>query len=272
MCGHGCSTIARPIAIAIALTLLAAGSADAADSAGRDKWQFDLALYAWGPTIKGDLGFDIPGSDDSFEVGLDQIIEDLELAGMLGFQARKNRWSAVVDVIYLDLAGTDQSSVPLRIGSGIGAGLQLDVGAQLQLEAWVVQAAGAYDVLQTDRANLGVLFGVRYFSLDADLSLSIDGPLPPELPTTEYSQKGELWDGIVGVKGQYGRKWYIPYYLDLGTGSSDFTWQAMTGFGYRWRWGGVFVVYRYLSFDEGDDGPIQDMSFSGPAVAVNFRF
>jgi len=60
MCGHRCRTIARPIAIAIALTILAAGFADAADSAGRDKWQFDLALYAWGPTIKGDLGFDIP--------------------------------------------------------------------------------------------------------------------------------------------------------------------------------------------------------------------
>ena len=113
---------------------------------------------------------------------------------------------------------------------------------------------------------------MRYFSLDSDLSLRIDGPLPDELPTREYSGKGELWDGIVGVKGQYGRKWYIPYYLDLGTGSSDFTWQAMTGFVYRWRWGGVFVVYRYLSFDEGDDGPIRDLSISGPAVGVNFRF
>jgi hypothetical protein len=94
MCGHRCRTIGRPIAIAIALTILAAGSADA-------------------------------------------VVHP-------------------ADVIYLDLADTEESSVPLRIGSGIGAGLQLDVGAQLELEAWVVQAAGAYDVYQTDRANLGV--------------------------------------------------------------------------------------------------------------------
>jgi hypothetical protein len=113
---------------------------------------------------------------------------------------------------------------------------------------------------------------VRYFSMDTDLAIQVDGPLPPELPTEQYSQKGELWDGIVGIKGHYGRKWYVLYYLDLGTGSSEFTWQAMTGFGYRWHWGSVFLVYRYMSFDEGDSGFLRDLSFGGPAVGVSFRF
>ena len=243
-------------------------SKDAADTATDDKWVFDLALYAWGTTIEGDLRFDIPGFDDSFEIEPDQILDGVQMAGMLTFQARKNRWSAVADVIYADLDDTKERSVPLRIGSG----LELDVGARLEVVGWIVQAAGAYDVVRTDRANLGVLVGVRYFSVDTDLSLRIAGPLPPQLPTREYSRSGELWDGIVGVKGQYGRKWYIPYYLDLGTGSSEFTWQAMTGFGYRWRWGSVFLVYQHLSFDEGDDKLIQDLSFGGPAVGVDFRF
>ena len=139
MCRRRCRTIAPPIAIAIALAILAAGFAGAADPATDDKWQFDLALYAWGPTIDGELRFDIPGFDDSFEIEPGQIIDDLQMAGMLGFQARKNRWSAVADVIYMDLDGTKERSVPLRIGSG----LQLDVGAGLELEGWVVQAARA---------------------------------------------------------------------------------------------------------------------------------
>ena len=188
MCRRRCRTIAPPIAIAIALAILAAGFAGAADPATDDKWQFDLALHAWGPTIDGDLRFDIPGFDDSFEIEPGQIIDDLQMAGMLGFQARKNRWSAVAD--------------------------------GLELEGWVVQAAGAYDVVRTDRANLGVLIGARYFSLDSDIILRIDGPLPPQLPTREYSRRGDLWDGIVGIKGQYGRKWYMPYYLDLGAGKA----------------------------------------------------
>jgi len=28
------------------------------------------------------------------------------------------------------------------------------------------------------------------------------------------------------------RKWFVPYYLDVGTGESDLTWQAMGGIGY----------------------------------------
>ena len=44
----------------------------------------------------------------------------------------------------------------------------------------------------------------------------------------------------------------------------------MTGFGHRWR--SVFLVYRHLSFDEGDDKLIDDLSFGGPAVGIDFRF
>jgi len=64
----------------------------------------------------------------------------------------------------------------------------------------------------------------------------------------------------------------VPYYLDVGTGSSEFTWQAMAGVGYRWHWGSVFGAYRYLSFDEGDQKFIRDLSLGGAAVGVGFRF
>jgi hypothetical protein len=256
------------VAVAVALLALFSGSHAAANTESEDNWQFDLSAYAWLPNIEGKLNYDIPGSGDSIEMELGTILDDLQMTGMLAFGARKNRWSALADVIYLDLANSKGSSVPLSIGSD----LELDVGARLELKSWVAQMAGAYDVIRTDRAKLGVLVGVRYFSMDTDLAIQVDGPLPPELPTEQYSQKGELWDGIVGIKGHYGRKWYVPYYLDLGTGSSEFTWQAMTGFGYRWHWGSVFLVYRYMSFDEGDSGFLRDLSFGGPAVGVSFRF
>ncbi len=34
---------------------------------------------------------------------------------------------------------------------------------------------------------------------------------------------GNLWDGIVGVKGTYdlNEKWFIPFYFDVGTGDKD---------------------------------------------------
>jgi len=254
--------------IALALLLLS-GLPAAAEVPKQDGWVYDFALYLWVPTTEGKLKYDIPGSgDDKLEVDPADILEDLQMAGMLGFHAQRNRWSVLLDAIYLDLADSKSSSVPLKIGRG----LELDVGAGFELKGWIASLAGGYDVIQTERANLGVLFGTRYLSFDTDLALQIDGPLPPELPTEHYSQKSELLDGIVGVRGHYGRKWHWRYYLDLGTGSSDFTWQAMTGFGYRWRWGSVFVVYRYLSYDEGEDAFINDLSLHGPAVGVSFRF
>lgn len=253
--------------IAVTIMLLLASPTIAAPPIEDEKWHFDLSVYVWLPSIDGKLGFDLPGQGDSLEIDTATILEDLQMTGMLGFDARKNRWSAFADLIYLDMADEKSDSVPLKIGQD----LNLDVGAGLEIKSWIAQVAGAYDVIRTDRANLGVLLGVRYFSMETDLAIQIDGPLPPELPTDEFSKKGVLWDGIVGIKGAYGRKWYVPYYLDLGAGSSEFTWQAMTGFGYHWHWGSVFAVYRYLSFDEGDDAFIRALNIGGPSVGVKIR-
>ncbi|MBK6396605.1 MAG: hypothetical protein IPF73_19570, partial [Betaproteobacteria bacterium] len=48
---------------------------------------------------------------------------------------------------------------------------------------------------------------------------------------------------IIGVKGRYAfgadRRWFAPYYLDVRTGDSDLTWQAMGGLGYRFSWGDI---------------------------------
>ena len=47
----------------------------------------------------------------------------------------------------------------------------------------------------------------------------------------------DQWDGIVGAKGAFAlgdkHKWVVPYYVDIGTGDSDVTWQAELGVGYR---------------------------------------
>jgi hypothetical protein len=55
----------------------------------------------------------------------------------------------------------------------------------------------------------------------------------------------DLWDGIIGVKGRFllgGSNWSIPYYLDVGTGSSSLTWQGMLGVAYTYKWIGVSLA------------------------------
>ena len=251
----------RRTALAVAMLVLGCSTLAA-------ETEYDLSVYVWVPTTEGELGFDIPSSGDKIQVDPSELLQDLQMAGMLGFGAHKDRWSFLLDAIYLDLGDTNQSSVPLRVGSG----LDLQVGTEFELKGWIAGIAGDYHVIQSERADFGVVFGARYLSFDTDLTLQIDGPLPPQLPTEHHSQKSELLDGIVGVRGHYGRKWYWSYYLDVGAGDSDLTWQAMTGFGYRWNWGDFFAVYRYLKYDEGEPGLLTDLSLGGPAVGVKFRF
>jgi hypothetical protein len=153
-------------------------------------------------------------------------------------------------------------------------GLVLDTEARLDLRAWIVGVGGARTYVDRDRGSLSVLLGVRYFSMDTDLDLQINGPLPPELSTATFSEEADLWDGVAGIRGhvRLSEHWFIPYHLDAGAGESDFTWQAMAGVGYRFRWGNLLAVYRGLGYDQGNDKPVEDFTFAGPALAVTFRF
>jgi hypothetical protein len=58
----------------------------------------------------------------------------------------------------------------------------------------------------------------------------------------------------------------------VGTGESDLTWQVFGGVGYAFDWGEVSLVYRHIDWQfEGNRG-LDQLSFSGPAAAVTWRF
>ena len=69
-----------------------------------------------------------------------------------------------------------------------------------------------------------------------------------------------------------GGNWSVPYYFDIGAGSSDLTWNAMAGLSRTFGWGDLMFVYRHLAYDEDADGLMQSFSFSGPAFGAAFRF
>jgi len=105
----------------------------------------------------------------------------------------------------------------------------------------------------------------------------IDASLGFETPGTGGSagQGVDLWDGVVGFRGSArlgAGNWFVPYYLDAGAGTSKFTWQGLLGIGYSFRWGDLLLVYRYLTFEQGDDKPVQRLEFAGPALGATFHF
>lgn len=116
-----------------------------------------------------------------------------------------------------------------------------------------------------------LLLGARYFSAESTLGLTSGAPL--NLDETAYS-KPAIWNGFIGGEGRFelGKNWYLPLYLDLGTGGSDFTWQGVAAVGYDFGWISPVLGYRHLSFDQGGDSEVDKLSFGGPELGVAFRF
>jgi hypothetical protein len=184
------------------------------------------------------------------------------------------------DVIYLDFSSEDSGVKSIDFGGNrVSSSANVSTDSSLKGAAWTLGAG--YAVLPGRPVEMDVFGGLRYFGLHAStdwqLTATVTGPGGGQsFPRTgSVSERLDLWDGIVGVKGRIwiGRSnWSIPYYLDVGTGSSSLTWQGMLGVAYTYKWIGVTLAYRHLYYDQKDDKLIQDMRFSGPALGVTFRF
>lgn len=254
------------IALALAFTTVA----NAAEGGASGQWQHRILLYGWFPGIDGTLKYDVPGLGSSASADASDLIENIDFVFMGLYEGRMDDWSFTADLLYLDLSNSDDNAVSIPIGPGP----EFKTGADQSMTAWVLGLYGGYNVVQTSKASLDIVAGLRYLSIDADAKLKISGPLAPVLPSAKLSQSVDLWDGILGVKGYINltEEWYLPYHFDIGTGDSDLTWQAQVAVGYHFNWGDILLAYRHLSYDQGSSGLIQDLALSGPALGVNFRF
>ena len=251
------------LALCVGALMLVPVHARAEEPGVDDGWQFAASIYLWGAGIDGKTQ-----SDTEVSVDFDDLLDNLEMAFMGAFGARKGKWSLLADVIYLDVEAAKTSNVTIPIGPGIVVSTHADLG----LKGWVLQFAGGYNLLTKGGSNLDLVAGARYLDLQMDLALSSQA-IQTRFRT--LSTSNSVWDGIVGVKGNIGlsKRWYLPYYLDIGTGESDYTWQAIGGVGFRAaKWVDVALVYRHLAWNFESDQVIEDISISGPIIGAIFRF
>jgi hypothetical protein len=230
-----------------------------------DDWKYGATLYLWGAGIQGDT---TGGAE--VDIGFDTLIGNLDMAFMGAFEARRDRWSFGADVIYLDVGANDSAEVPVRLASGATGAV--NVAASVATTGWVINLTGAFNLVRTERANLDVLLGARYLDLELDFDLGLAAAqyaVRPEIVATQVT-----WDGVVGVKGRVilDGPWYLPYYVDVGAGESDLTWQAAGGLGYAFDWGDVTLLYRHIDWEFGSDSALDNIAFSGPLLGGTWRF
>jgi hypothetical protein len=267
----GNQSIAREIRRAAAVTIILAvlcvspALARTDSSESQDQWQFSGAIYLWGSDIGGNT---VRGSE--VEVGFSDLVDNLEMGFMGAFAARKNNWSFLTDVVYLDI-GVDKT-VDLSVPIG-PIQVPVTTSADLDLQGLVLHFAAGYGLYSEGKSRLDLIGGVRHVALDTELFLELESLGPGQSRT--ISDSLTAWDGIVGLKGHasLGERWYMPYYVDVGAGDSELTWQASAGIGFRagsvWD---LALVYRHLEWDFDSPRLIDDFNISGPLLSVTFRW
>ena len=286
--GHHKATSARLLSALLWLLLSALVLPAQAQTVPRAEpgWQFSVTPYAWVPSIDGTLRYQLPtqsgsGSADVSKDGA-SILEALNFAAMIAAEARYQRYSVLTDFIYLDLGGSSSKVRDVNFGGGgsAGVGANLDRGTESSLSGSLWTLMGGYTVTQGDWGHADITGGFRLFSLSAETNLRLSGDVTAPSGTTtlnrnaRLSDSATLFDGVVGLRGRLviGKGFFVPYAFDIGTGSSSLTWQASGALGYQMNWGSVALGWRHLSYEQSGNNLVQDLSFSGAFLAVNFTF
>ena len=266
------STTLLALAVGALLPVAAADAPAPADN------RYKVTLYAFLADIGGTTAFPA-GMNSQIDISAEELLENLELVAMAAFEFHTGRWGAFADVIYLDVGVSKTGTRSLEIGGGteLPGGITADLS--LDAETWVGTLAGDYRVVSTPRTSLDVLVGARLLDFSGTLDYAFSVPFGPfagsqRAGTAQSGRDG--WDGIAGARGQVSfgarRAWFVRYYLDVGTGSSHLTWQGIAAGGYAFSHVELIAAYRYVGYEFDPGAKVEDLSFSGPALGIAFRW
>jgi hypothetical protein len=216
------------------------------------EWQFRVALYGWAQSLDGDVtvrGFTAP-----VDLKFDDLLQDLDMAFMGLAELSRGRWGLLVDVNYADIG--DSLTLPRRGGT-----------IEFSMRQWLINSYLTYGVVRDGETVFDVFAGARFNSMELELETGLG---------TRSNDK--TWvDPLIGLRYQrnLSPSFFFRAVGDIGGFgvSSDLTWQAMAGFGWRFSdSGSALLGYRVIDTDY-DHGDFEyDVSAHGPALGVEFTF
>ncbi len=217
-------------------------------------WSCRVGIYGWLQAVDGDVG--ARGITAPVDFSISDVLDKLDLAVMGVVEVGYGRWSFLADTTYVELSANEPTPFGLIAPS-------FDVNYTEIVGNYGI----GYEVIKTASQKLDVYAGVRVTWLELEFDLG---------PFNRSDDKAWV-DPIIGARYQaeLGHSFFLRALGDIGgfSVSSDLTWQAMAGFGYRFndQWSAL-LTYRAISTDYSSGDFVFDVISHGPLLGVEFRF
>ncbi len=271
----GCAATVLSASVALPQTAVAA----------EDGLHSELTIYGWMKSLDGTTG------DKDLSLNFFQdILDNLDAALMLRYEAQIGRWAFYGDYQYADVGIDHKLSGSFDYGLPPNGMPVVPVDASGKLKASDIQKelelGVAYSFYDHEDMTWQVVGGARFFDYQTDvkiknIQLNLENlPNPIEIPTQKTTIGDDWAQGFLGVRfaSQVSEKWRLRGRYDYGYGGSDNrSWLSEFLMDYRiTNWGSIEFGYRmhditYYS-DRKKDGFSYDVTEQGPRVGFIFFF
>jgi hypothetical protein len=225
-------------------------SAAPARSAGLE---YSLTPFLWGTGITGSVNLGTISGD--FDVGFSDIMDNLEMAVPIHFEAKGPVWTLIAELNYVGL------------GQEMG-----DISGEGDLDMLMFEFLSGWEF----RPNWDLIFGARYTDMDVKLTFFA----PPTGGTDTVFDEGQSWvDPVLGIRwsGQMNRRgtWHASTRFDAGGFGlgSDLTLNARVIVGRDLsQTTRLWFGYHVLDTEYDRNGFLYDVTQQGPEIGVGFRW
>jgi len=221
-----------------------------------DSWEYSLVPNGWLAALEGSVG--VGPTVTEVDASFSDLVEVLDMAGYLAFEAHKGNWGYFIDLYYIKLSASESFSLP-----------RLDK-VSMGVEQFRGEFGITYRVYHDDKTTVNIFAGGQYTYLE--LELEIAGVFD-----AAFSGSKEWIDPVIGFQARhdFNERWFCVLAGEVGGFgiSSDRTWQALGTVGYQLNdcWS-LIAGYRhqYIKYDRGDF--LYDTDTSGPVIGGVFSF
>jgi hypothetical protein len=243
-----------------------------------------VAPYVWLPSISSSFQFQVPtlGTrpptiiENSVTAGPSNYLPKVNSALMLSADVRKGPYDFFGDLIYLN--ASTSSTIHTTFSGPLGL-VQIPVtfnaNAHMSVALW--EAAVGYTFAQGHNADFEGFVGYRQFPLNIHFDYRVivaQGGI--FAPSGSVSRSAYANDVIFGVRGRAflsTSRFFVPYYLDYGTGGNNQSWEGFAGGGYAFNHGqSLVVLWRALNYNSFPPNfHVQKMSMYGPLLGYTLQ-